>query len=233
MSEVAKSLWMNEEYRDKVLNTTHSEEYRKRASDITKASMTEECKKKKPLSEISKALWQDEEYISKTTEAMKLSWNDERRARQSEINKSRIISDEIRKNMSESQRNRVRSEEELKARSERAKRLWQDEEIRNRIVASTHTEEANKKRSDTCKQLWKNDEYVNKVMSNKKPLSEETIKAISDKLKASWTEEKRAERSVFCKSRIEAVRLAFSDHKLNGGTMSWNEFQKFYSLHNK
>ena len=36
MSEVAKNLWMNEEYRDKVLTTTHSEEYRSRKLKLLK-----------------------------------------------------------------------------------------------------------------------------------------------------------------------------------------------------
>lgn len=62
-----------------------------------------------------------------------------------------------------------------------------------------------------------------------KPHSEDTKKKMSDTHKMLMTDKRREE----CKNIILAVREKYIKYKSNGGTMMWNEFQKYLKSNSK
>lgn len=59
--------------------------------------------------------------------------------------------------------------------------------------------------------------------------SEDTKKRMSDTHKMLMTDKRREE----CKNIVLAVREKYTEYKSNGGTMTWNEFQKYLKLNSK
>lgn len=62
-----------------------------------------------------------------------------------------------------------------------------------------------------------------------KQRSEDTKKKMSEAARSAWTDERREEH----KNKLIAVREKYIDYKSNGGTMTWNEFQKYLKLNSK
>ncbi len=105
--------------------------------------------------------------------------------------------------------------------SEAAKNQWQDESIRNKMVTShigkQHTEETKKKLSES-KLGEKNPMWGVHNTGEKAPMYG---KKHSDETKIKMKEIHSAQ--------MKAVSLAYKEHKENGGNLSWNEFQIYYS----
>lgn len=105
--------------------------------------------------------------------------------------------------------------------SEAAKNQWQDETIRNKMIAShvgkQHTGETKKKLSE-LKRGDKNPMWGIHNTGEKAPMYG---KNHSDETKNRMKETQSL--------RMKAVSLAYKEHKENGGTLSWNEFQIYYN----
>lgn len=232
----AKKVWDNPEYKAKRIAACNTPEYKKRLSENTKKQMQDSVLRSQ-LSNISKELWQNKEYREKTINAMKASMTDERREQIRLQHLGKSLSEEHRKRLSEGQKNRPPISDETRHKlSESSKKLWQNQEYRESVLS----DEANKKRAASLREYNKNLSDEQKAVLIKKRLDAYNAKSQDEKdkivstIKASWTAEKRAARSVEYKEKLNIVRDAYKSYKQGGGDLSWNDFQKFYwESHNK
>lgn len=170
MSEISKSLWKNEEYREKTmkgLKEMVTEDFKRKVSNairnsdkFRRAVTSKEFKEKQSVSKIEK--WKGNEFRKKTIEGMKKSWTDEKRLKYSENAKKQHQESDFKKFISNN-----------------TKSLWQDEEQRKKMIEGMKKEylvvdtktgdfKTFKGRKALAEYINMSEAYVKKRLANKK-----------------------------------------------------------------
>ncbi len=151
--------------------------------------------------------------------------------------KGKHLSQETKDRLSKINTGKHHTEETCKIISECSKRQWQNGESRQRIMANKprgknhpfygkhltdehrqHLSDSHKgiKLSDKTKQLMSESRKGEKNYNYGKHLSQETKDKLSNSCRKSSLE------------KIAPVKAAYAEYKSNGGTLQWNDFQKYY-----
>lgn len=156
--------------------------------------------------------------------------------------KGKHLSQETKNRLSKINTGKRHTEETCKIISECSKRQWQNDESRQRIMANKprgknhpfygkHLTDEHKqnlsdshkgiKLSDKTKQLMSESRKGEKNYNYGKHLSQETKDKLSKSCRKSSLE------------KIAHVKAAYAEYKSNGGTLKWNDYQKWYKENNK
>lgn len=134
----AQEKWEHEEYRNNVITSTNTDEYRDKLSKTLKQKWDKE--KKLKWSRKSKELWNNNEYRDKVTKRSKEIWNDDKKTSLSNHLKDRWKDDTYKEKMREVQ---IRN----------TKRMWKEK--RDKLMEIFNSEEFKNK----IKQMWENEAY--------------------------------------------------------------------------
>lgn len=176
-------------------------------------SVSEETKNK------LRSLWENEDYRSRITSSQRKSWTEERKRLHSQSVKERYSNEDYRLKMSAI-----------------TKRLWKDESYRIKVCKNRKGRQA-WNRGIPC-----SSETKSKIsLANKGYIaSDETREKLSKSTKQLWQNEDfrlmMKEAHSFChteqyrdqcKQIISNVKEQYTEYKKSGGTLKWNEFQKY------
>ena len=163
------------------------------------------------------------------------------------------VTDETREKLSLIMRNRVKDPEYIKKLSDAAKASWENNDERRALYrenySGVNSPSFGKKASDeTRKKL--SESHIGQVPWNK---GIKTPDGVKDKIRATWTEERRASfskmrsgennpmhnriltddekerRRLSVKEAYKEISNAYKEHKENGGQLGWQEFKKYFS----
>lgn len=135
------------------------------------------------------------------------------------------------------------TEESKKKMSESQKLTWEDSSYRikhSNAMKQYYKDnpvscETRKKLSEACKRVLNTPEMHNKLSAAQKKrwdsLSDEDKAKLSATLSAARTEEAKRSAAKKSKIKMDITKALYKDHKESGGTMSWNEFQKYIKDH--
>lgn len=97
------------------------------------------------------------------------------------------------------------------------------------------SQETRKKHSETCKRVFNTPEMHSKLSEAQKKrwgsMSAEDKAKLSTTLSAARTEEAKRSAAEKSKIKMDITKALYKEHKDSGGTMSWNEFQKYIKDH--
>ena len=179
---------------------------------------------KDKMSNIFKERWKNKEYKDKMSNIFKERWKDkEYKDRMSNIVKERWADEEYKDKMSNVFKERWEDEEYKDKMSNVFKERWKDEEYKDKM-------------SNIFKERWEDEEYrVNFTNKNlgKHFMTDEHKEALrrvnTGRVMTDETKAKLRESLKSCdRSKSKQCRLAYIEHKANGGNLLWNEFQRQY-----
>lgn len=227
----------------------HSEETRKKISELHKGKhRSDETKHKMSMNNARAMLGKHhtDDARKRISDSHKgETFSDERKLKISErvSNYYKEHPEAIRSGDNHPMHGKHHTEESKKKMSESQKLVWEDDDYRinHSNALKQHykdnpvSQETRRKLSETSKRALNTPEMHSKLSAIQKKrwnsMSDEDRAKISAAISASRTEEVKRSAAEKSKIKVDITKALYKEHKDSGGTMSWNEFQKYVKDH--